>query len=113
MDHNGTQRDTVGRNGRRWDAMGRDGTQWDAVEHVGTRWAVVGWCWQSSGEASPGRMRSARMELSAVWAFLCPLPAAAQLRGLIRLTNNDGTCDLRESFGYNYVGHQVKESPLD
>lgn len=43
----------------------------------------------------------------------CLFLAAAEMRGLIRVTNDGGACDLQESFGCNYMGHQVKESLLD
>lgn len=52
-------------------------------------------------------------ELCAIYSFFYVISRAAGIRGLIRGTNNDGTCDLSESFGYNYVGRQVKEFLLD
>lgn len=52
-------------------------------------------------------------ELRAISSSSCAVVAAAGIRGLIRVTNDDETCDLSESLGYNYAGHQVKESLLD
>lgn len=52
-------------------------------------------------------------ELRAISSSVCAVFAAAGIRGLIRVTNDDETCDLSESLGYNYVGQQVKESLLD
>lgn len=72
---------------------------------------LVGWGkhpWDA-GEGVPW----GKPELCAIYSFFCVVSGAAGIHGLIRGTNNDGTCDLSESFGYNYAERQVKESLLD
>lgn len=78
----------------------------------GVHWGA--WC-RSGREVSPGCACSVRPELRAcaIPSLSCLFLAAAEMRGLIRVTNDGGACDLQESFGCNYVGHQVKESLLD
>lgn len=85
------------------------GAQWWRLAEFGE--ASLGWgqhpC--DAGES----ICCVKLELWAIYSFFCVIFAAAGICGLIRVTNNDETCDLSESLGYNYVGHQVKESLLD
>ena len=85
-----------------------DGGWWNLAKH---RWGPVGWGKQpcDAGE----RVGCVELELCGIYSFFCVVFAAAGIHGLIRVTNNDETCDLSESLGCNYVGHQVKESLLD